>query len=141
MDLMKKYNYRCLGLYLGLFVILLLLVGCAPPPAAQDRPISPMEFITNTIMFFLMGLAIYYLLVLKPEGEKGLNQRKFIENLKKNDSVVTTGGLLGRVVSKKDEVVTIEISEKVRIRVEAKHVHPFENGLAAAPVGKENKKK
>jgi preprotein translocase subunit YajC len=40
-----------------------------------------------------------------------------INNLKKGDQVITRGGVIGRISGVKDNVVTLEIQEKVRIRV------------------------
>ena len=41
-----------------------------------------------------------------------------INNLKRNDEVVTAGGLYGRVVELNEKVVTLEISQNVRVRVD-----------------------
>ncbi len=83
---------------------------------------GPHDFIINTVMFFLLGLFIYYMLVLKPQQEQQIEKKK-IQSLKKNDRVVTSGGIFGRVVSVAEDAVTIEIAQNVRIRVKPSHVH------------------
>ena len=42
--------------------------------------------------------------------------------LKRNDEVVTTGGLLGKVIELGDKVVTLEIAPNVRVRVERSQI-------------------
>jgi preprotein translocase subunit YajC len=60
---------------------------------------------------------IFYFLLIRPQQKKQKEHRKMIENLKKGDRVITTGGIYGRVTGITDTVVTLEISEKVRVKV------------------------
>ena len=107
---------------LSFIPLLLVLASCAKPVDAA-QPMGPADFIINTVMFFLLGLFIYYMLILKPQQEAE-SQQKEVEGLNKNDKVVTTGGIFGRVQSITDGVVTMEISPNVKIRVLSSHVLP-----------------
>ena len=46
------------------------------------------------------------------------NLKKFRENLKKGDKIVTTGGIYGKVAEVKDNLVTIDVGGDVRLRVD-----------------------
>lgn len=48
--------------------------------------------------------------------------RDFLGGLKKGDEVVTDGGILGRIVGLTDKVVTLEVSDNIRIKVIKDHV-------------------
>lgn len=78
---------------------------------------SPFEFISSTVWFILIAIFVYYMLVLRPEAVESENREKFISELKKNDEVVTSGGLIGKVHTVKDDSVTVEIAPNVRVRV------------------------
>ena len=66
--------------------------------------------------------AIFYFLLIRPQQKKQKLHRQMIADLKKGDRVVTTGGLHGRITGITDTVVTLEISEKVRVKVGRSYV-------------------
>lgn len=119
MYIVKFLNLR----RISLLSVMLFLISCAPKAATGPKPMGPADFIMNTVMFFLIGLFIYYMLILKPQQDAQLQQKK-VEALKKNDKVVTSGGIFGRVQSIADGIVSIEIAPNVKIRVQSSHVLP-----------------
>jgi preprotein translocase subunit YajC len=60
---------------------------------------------------------IFYFLLIRPQQKKAKNHRDMLSKLKKNDEVMTTGGIYGKVVSLTDSVATLEVAPNVRIRV------------------------
>ena len=70
---------------------------------------------------FLPILVLFWLLLIRPEKRKQAEMRKLLDNLKKNDGVVTIGGIYGVIVnaSKGSEYVTLKIDESnnTKIRV------------------------
>jgi preprotein translocase subunit YajC len=66
-----------------------------------------------------MGLlfAVFYFILIRPQQKRSKEHRQLLENLKKGDKVVTTGGIQGTVVSLSDTVVTVEIADKVKVKV------------------------
>jgi preprotein translocase subunit YajC len=68
-------------------------------------------------MVLMVGL-IFYFLLLRPQQQKQKALQKQLSSLRRGDSVVTSGGILGtisRIIS--DEEVSLEIAEGVRVRV------------------------
>lgn len=61
--------------------------------------------------------AVFYFLIIRPQQQKQNEHRAMLANLKRNDEVVTSGGLYGRVTQLGDDVVTLEIAPNVRVRV------------------------
>jgi preprotein translocase subunit YajC len=75
---------------------------------------------SNQIMAFLpliLLFAVFYFLLIRPQQKRARTHKQFIENLKKGDKVVTSGGMYGTITGVTDDSVTIEVAEKVRIRV------------------------
>jgi preprotein translocase subunit YajC len=67
----------------------------------------------------MMGLifAIMYFLLIRPQQKKMKEHQAMIEAVRRNDIVVTQGGLIGKVVKVKDDnEVEIELSEGVKVR-------------------------
>ncbi len=75
---------------------------------------------SSQIMAFLpliLLFAVFYFLLIRPQQKRARTHKQFIESLKKGDRVVTSGGMYGTITGITDDSVTIEIAEKVRIKV------------------------
>jgi preprotein translocase subunit YajC len=73
------------------------------------------------VPFFVM-IAIFYFLLIRPQQRKQRELQDWLKSLKKGDDVVTTGGLVGRISGLTDQIVTLELQEKVRVRVLRSHI-------------------
>lgn len=69
-------------------------------------------FIPLILMF-----AIFYFLLIRPQQQKAKKMREILSNLKKDDMVVTTGGIHGKITGLTDTIVTLEVAPNVRIKV------------------------
>jgi preprotein translocase subunit YajC len=67
------------------------------------------------MMVIIFG--IFYFILIRPQQKKMKDHRKMVENLKKDDRVITGGGLYGVVKNTSANTVTVEISEGVRVKV------------------------
>jgi preprotein translocase subunit YajC len=72
----------------------------------------------------LMGLlplvlmfAIFYFLLIRPQQKKAKTHREMLNNLKRGDSVITTGGIYGRIAEIKDTGLILEVGEKEKIQI------------------------
>ncbi len=66
--------------------------------------------------------AIFYFMILRPQQKKANQHKTFLDALQPDATVVTSGGIYGKVVSIQDQIVTVEIADRVRIRVHKSHV-------------------
>ena len=66
---------------------------------------------------FAIVLAIFYFIILLPMKRKQQKVQQFLDALKVNDRVVTTGGIYGQVTRVGEQSVQIQIADKVRIEV------------------------
>jgi preprotein translocase subunit YajC len=62
-------------------------------------------------------IGVMYLIVLRPQMKKQKEVQRMLSELKKGDDVVTTGGIVGRISGIKDDEVTLQVQEGVRLRV------------------------
>ena len=60
---------------------------------------------------------IFYFLLIRPQQKKAKQHRELLDSLKKGDRVVSAGGLHGVITGMANDVVTMEISPKVRVKV------------------------
>jgi preprotein translocase subunit YajC len=84
----------------------------SPAPGGIDQAVWTM------IVPFAMIFGIAYFLLIRPQTQKASEHQKMLNSLKRNEEVVTSGGILGKIVELGDRVVTLEIAPNVRIRIE-----------------------
>ena len=61
--------------------------------------------------------AIFYFLLIRPQQKKAKQHKELLASIKKGDKVVSSGGLHGLVTGLSDDVVTVEIAPKVRVKI------------------------
>ena len=66
-----------------------------------------------------MGIifVIFYFLLIRPQQKKQKELKAMLDNLAYGDTVMTTGGIHGKITGLADAVITLEIADKVRIKV------------------------
>ena len=85
----------------------------------------------------ILIFVIFYFLLMRPQQKKAKQQREFLNNLKAGDMVVTTGGLHGKIIGLTDKIVTMEIADRVQVKVSRSHV----SGTSEIKPGESKKKK
>jgi preprotein translocase subunit YajC len=90
-----------------------------------------------TILPFILIFIIMYFLVIRPQQKKARAHQEMLNKLKKNDEVMTSGGIYGKVISLADNVVTLEVAPNVRIRVHRPQISAVVTGEKSS--GKEVK--
>jgi preprotein translocase subunit YajC len=90
------------------------------------------QVLTNPIVPIVLIFAVMYFLFIRPQSKKAGDHQKMLAALKRNDEVVTTGGLIGRIAELSDKLVTLEIAPNVRVRVERSQIAAISNYGRAA---------
>lgn len=71
-----------------------------------------------TLALWIGVIAVMYFFMIRPQQKKQKEQKSFVNNLKKGDSVVTIGGLHGKIVSVEPTTVVIEVDRGVKMTFE-----------------------
>jgi len=71
-------------------------------------------------IFIMIGIffAIMYFMIIRPQQKRSKDHQKLIGSLSKGDEVVTSGGMLGKILKIGDNSITLEISEGVAIKLQ-----------------------
>ncbi len=80
-------------------------------PAAQQPGFEGMLFPLGILVFF-------YFLFIRPQAKRTKEQKQMLSALAKGSEVVTTGGILGRVIELDDNFVKLEVSENIFLQVQ-----------------------
>lgn len=66
---------------------------------------------------FVLIFVIMYFLIIRPQRQKAQHHREMVANLRRGDTVVTSGGLIGKVAKVVDEnEILVDIAEGVKVR-------------------------
>ena len=87
-----------------------------PVVVAQGAPVTPPSLVGQLWPFAVM-LLIFYFIVLMPMRKRQKKVQEFQASLKAGDRVITTGGIHGQVTRVTNDIVQLQIADKVRIDV------------------------
>jgi len=74
------------------------------------------------ILMMLVMFGIFYFILIRPQVRKQKEHQALLSKLGPGDEVITRGGLIGKITGVKDEILTLELQEKVRVRVPRAYV-------------------
>jgi preprotein translocase subunit YajC len=90
------------------------------PAFAQGNPLSGLLGGDNMLMQllpFVLIFVIMYFLILRPQQKRAKDHQELVKNLRRGDTVITSGGLMGKVTKVvDDEQIEVEIADGVRVR-------------------------
>jgi preprotein translocase subunit YajC len=73
---------------------------------------------TSFLIMMVLFFVIFYFMLIRPQMKQAKEHKKLLENLNKGDEVVTTGGLLGRIVEIGDNFIVLEVAKETEIKVQ-----------------------
>ena len=79
-----------------------------------------MDQLTQLFVPIALMVPIFYFLLWRPQAQRMKQHRQMLDNLRRGDTVVTAGGIVGRITkatTKEDPEVTIEIADNVLVKV------------------------
>ena len=85
------------------------------PAFAQTSPLGGDTF--GMLIPFVLIIVMMYFLILRPQQKRAKEHQELVKNLRRGDTVVTSGGLMGKVTKVvDDEQIEVEIADGVRVR-------------------------
>ncbi|MBN1405280.1 MAG: preprotein translocase subunit YajC [Candidatus Omnitrophica bacterium] len=79
--------------------------------APNQSPLMGLPFV------YIAIFAIFYFLLIRPQHKKQKEHQNMVSSLKKNDDIITTGGIHGTIVNVKDNTFTVRVDDDVKIEV------------------------
>jgi preprotein translocase subunit YajC len=94
------------------------LAQVATPSAAP----SITEQLLQMLPMFVLIVVIFYFLIYRPQKQQREKHKALLNELKKGDKVVTSGGIWGTVTNIGKETVTLQVAENAKIKVIREHI-------------------
>ncbi len=109
-----------------------------PKPTPEDHDVGAGS---NFIFLLVFMFAFIWLFIIRPQKREQDEKQTMMSALKKNDRVVTTGGMFGTIVNIKDDEVTLRIDDqaKVKVRYLKSAISRLADAEQAKPSGEDKK--
>jgi len=87
------------------------------PAYAQGSPFGGSTDMLTSLLPFVLIFVIMYFLILRPQQKRVKQHGEMVKNVRKGDTVITSGGLVGRVTKVvDDDQIEVELADGVRVR-------------------------
>ena len=80
----------------------------------QPQAVNPILQMFPLVLVFI----IFYFMLIRPQQKKEKERLNMLKNIKKNDEVVTSGGIHAVVLNVKDKTATLRVDDNVKIEVD-----------------------
>ena len=94
----------------------------------------------STILMLVVMIAIFYFMLIRPENKRKKQAQEMRDSLKKGDVITTIGGIVGKIVTVKEDTIVIETSDD-RVRMELTKWAVSTNGVQTGEPTQGNRKK
>lgn len=84
----------------------------------QANPAGQSPSLITGLLPLILVFVVFYFFMIRPQMRKQKELTNYRNSISKGDRVITTGGIYGKVVDISDNVITVEIANDVRIRVD-----------------------
>ncbi len=81
-------------------------------------------------------IVVFYFFMIRPQVKKQKDQKKYVEELKKGDKIVTSAGIHGKIVEVGDVTILVEVDNNVKIRFDKGSISLEASKLLNQPVVK-----
>ncbi len=76
----------------------------------------------SPMIMMVLIFGVFYFIMIRPQVKKQKLHQAMLTALKKGDMIITRGGLVGKISGVSDQLLTVELQEKVRVRVMRSHI-------------------
>jgi preprotein translocase subunit YajC len=103
---------------------------------AQAAP-GAFDMLNSLIVPTMLIIGIMYFLMIRPQQKRLKEHRDMVASIRRGDTVVTSGGIIGKVTKVDENELQVEIADGVKIKVVRSTVSEVRGkGEAAAPTAK-----
>ena len=102
-----------------MFTSLAYAIGSQPGSAAAG---SGTESLIGFVAPMALMFAVFYFLLIRPQQKRTKQHRAMLSALQKGDHVLTTGGLMGRIVDVENDILTLDLGD-TKVRMPRGYIH------------------
>lgn len=86
--------------------------------AAVGNTVAPQADGTFSLIMMVAIFVLFYFMLIRPQSKKAKEHRDLISRLKKGDEIITSGGLLAKVIALDDQYIKVSLAEGVEVNIQ-----------------------
>ena len=96
---------------------------------AQSAGSSASGFSIGGLIPFILIFVIFYFLLIRPQQKRVKEHKNMVQNLKRGDTIVSAGGIIGKIVKANEgsDEITVEISKGINVEIARQMVSELKN--------------
>ncbi|MBN1823564.1 MAG: preprotein translocase subunit YajC [Endomicrobiales bacterium] len=98
-------------------VSLLSAILMGPAAVFAADPVPPAQSPMGSFLPLIVIFVIFYFFLIRPQQKKAKEHQNMLNALKKDDKIITNGGLYGTIASVKGEIVEVKVADNVKVQV------------------------
>lgn len=88
-----------------------LLLGMGQPPGPAGTQQDPRAALLSNLGFLVIIIVMFYFVLIRPQSKKQKEHAQMLKTVRAGDKIVTTGGVVGVVVSVKEKTLTLRSAD------------------------------
>ncbi len=100
----------------GLLWLNQLTIPASALAQGQGQPGAGSGF--SMFLPLILIFVIFYFLIVRPQQKQAKKRQQMLKTIEKGDEIITTGGIHGRITGVADEILTLEIADNCRVKIE-----------------------
>ena len=84
---------------------------------AQSTQTSGGQGLLIQLLPLILIFVVFYFLLIRPQQKKAKQHQILLESIKRGDQILTSGGIVGKVIKADKDELTVEISDKVNVKI------------------------
>ena len=85
---------------------------------AKAQEAGAQGFGGGQLIFIILMFALFYFMLIRPQTKRAKEHKNMVESLAKGDEIVTTGGIVGKIIDLDESFLTVSIAEGVEVKVQ-----------------------
>lgn len=102
------------------FLYIFLLSFTSFSLLAED--LSNLQGASSQILMLFIFILIFYMFIWRPQAKKNQDHKNLINNLSKGDEILTSGGILGKIIQIDKNFITLELSNNNSVKLQKQFV-------------------
>ena len=102
--------------------LLTILLMAQPQGGEEANPLM-------TFLPLILIIVVFYFFMIRPQVKKQKDLKKFRQELKKGDKVITIGGLYGKISDIKEDTITLDVDNGIKLKVDKSAINLDNTGL------------
>jgi preprotein translocase subunit YajC len=88
-------------------------------PAYAQAASNPLEPFGGLLIPMLLMLGIFYFFLIRPQSQRAKELRERVNGVRRGDTVITSGGMVGKVLKSSDtsDEIEVELAENLKVRI------------------------